>query len=32
MGAAAGVMALCRKRGVNAHIIKESGQNRPAHG
>ena len=31
MGAAAGVMALCRKRGVSAHIIKESGQN-PASG
>ena len=31
MGAASGVMALCRKRGVPAHIIKESGQN-PASG
>ena len=31
MGAAAGVISLCRKRGVNAHIIKESGQN-PASG
>ena len=31
IGAAAGVMSVCRKRGVPAHIIRESGQN-PASG